>query len=88
MYNDAWLSSRERSEIRLEFGLVWFDAKRPGKQFFSHVGTENRFLCITSIFYYIFFLKGGGGKYVLLKDTRTRVGLDPPPLFWIQRSSC
>ena len=24
-YNDAWLSSRERSEIRLGFGLVWFD---------------------------------------------------------------
>ena len=23
-YNHAWLSSRERSEIRLGFGLVWF----------------------------------------------------------------
>ena len=22
------------------FGLVWFDAYHPGKQFFSHVGTE------------------------------------------------
>ena len=25
-YNDALLSSRDRSEIRLGFGLVWFDA--------------------------------------------------------------
>ena len=39
-YNDAWLSRREKSEIRLGFGLVWFDAKHPGKQFFNHVWTE------------------------------------------------
>ena len=24
----------------IRFGLVWFDAKHPGKQFFSHVGME------------------------------------------------
>ena len=58
-YNHAWLSSTERSEIRLGFGLGWFDAKRPGKQFFSHVGTEPS-LPVYNQFFFCFFFGGGG----------------------------
>ena len=42
------------------FGLVWFMLYIPGKQFFSHVGTEPPLPG-----YYQYFL---AGKYVLLKD--------------------
>ena len=79
-YNDAWLSSRERSEIRLGFGLVWFDAERPGKQFFSHVGTEPS-LPVYNRYFFFFFLGGGGGGGICLAqghNTATRVGFEPP----------
>ena len=41
------------------FGFGLFDVSHPGKQFFSHVGTEPPLPG-----YYQYF----GGKYVLLKD--------------------
>ena len=86
-YNDAWLSSRKRSEIRLGFGLVWFDAKRPGKQFYSHVGTEPSlpvynqyfFILFLPVFFFFFFLGGGGGVCLAQgHNTATRVGFEPP----------
>ena len=59
--------------------LVCFDAYRPGKQFFSHVGTEP---ALPGYYQYFFFFWGGGGKYVLLKDTTRQPewGSNPRPL--------
>ena len=58
----------------VRFDLVWFYALCPGKQFFSHVGTEPPLPG-----YYQYFL---GGKYALLKDTTRRPewGSNPRPL--------
>ena len=47
--------------------LVWFDAKRPGKQFFSHAGTEPplpgyyQYLFYFIFLFFYFFFWGGGG---------------------------
>ena len=55
--------------ILVMFGL--FDALHPGKQFFSHFGTEPPLPGYYQYFFF-FFGGGGGGKYVLLKDTTRR----------------
>ena len=82
-YNDAWLSCRQRSEIRLGFGLVWFNASRPGKQLFSHFGTEPSFPVYNQYFFFFFFFGGGGDNLAQGHNTVTRVGFEPPD-FWIQ----
>ena len=49
--------------VFLGFGLVWFEAYRPGKQFFSHVGTEPPLPGFYHFFFFffLFFFWGGGG---------------------------
>ena len=62
------------------FFLVWFDAICPGKQFFSHVGTEQPLLGYYQYFFFFFF-GGGGGEGICLSqghNTATRVGHEPP----------
>ena len=52
---------------------VWFDlfeALLPGKQYFSHVGTEPPLSGYYQYFFFFFFW--GGDKYVLFKDTTRR----------------
>ena len=71
-------TNRETTKTDIVFGL--FEALRPGKQFFSHVGTEPPLPG-----YYQYFFGGGGmgvGKYTLLKDTTWRLkwGSNPRPL--------
>ena len=60
------------------FFLVWFDALCPGKQFFSHVGTEPTLpsgITSTFFFFFFFFFLGGGGG-VNMSCSRTQHG-DP-----------
>ena len=56
-YNSFDLLPPHQASIETEAksGLVWFDALRPGQQFFSHVGTEPPLPG-----YYQYFVGGGG----------------------------
>ena len=89
-YNDALLSSRERSEIRLGIGLVWFDAKRPGKQFFSHVGTEPSLPVYNQyfFFFFFFFFFGGVGDMSCSRAQNGDSSRVRTSDFWIQSPRC
>ena len=61
------------AHTNLILGLVLFDAKRPSKQFFSHVGTEPPLPGYFQYFsFYSFFFFGGGG--VNMSCSRTQHG--------------
>ena len=56
----------------------WFDAYRPGKHFFCHVGTEPT---LPGYYQYFFFFLGGGGVVICLAQGHkmaNRVRLEPP----------